>query len=500
MNYKVLIIAFLLSLTGLFPKEKNFNSVAFNIVQQEQYYVIAAVFKSYYYAYDFVKDLQKRGYDNAELLSLDENNRYKVSVNKFQNIKEAEIFINSNIDLKDLWIFDISTSNIVPTKIESNKIDDLNNDIDKNIELISSNVSDISEQINEKVSDNNILQNGLINSETNFHVVVASFKSFYNSFDYVKELKEKGYKKAIQLDSTDSNRYRVSINNFKTKQEAEKFISENNSFKNVSIVETKTKKTDQINTEESLINNQINLISDMTNKNIDTQIDEFENQISELNNQNIDQNAVLIEDEVSEIIDQNEDISSINDDTIDSEKFISEDTNNDLISENEEFDEYSLIDDSDIGPIEDYTFDQSEELFDYQDDYAPQIDEEGNINFKEEIVLNESAKDSIANSNVEDELIISKDVKSEGNSNIFDAKRRYDEKSYVKAQNKYKDIVRAAGRESRQSYEYLANTYYNNSQYDKAVIWYNKLLVKFPNKVEEETLFKVLEHMIFLTT
>ena len=97
MNYKVLIIAFLLSLTGLFPKEKNFNSVAFNIVQQEQYYVIAAVFKSYYYAYDFVKDLQKRGYDNAELLSLDENNRYKVSVNKFQNIKEAEIFINSNI-------------------------------------------------------------------------------------------------------------------------------------------------------------------------------------------------------------------------------------------------------------------------------------------------------------------------------------------------------------------------------------------------------------------
>ena len=32
----------------------------------------------------------------------------------------------------------------------------------------------------------------------------------------------------------------------------------------------------------------------MTNKNIDTQIDEFENQISELNNQNIDQNAVLI--------------------------------------------------------------------------------------------------------------------------------------------------------------------------------------------------------------
>ena len=119
MNYKVLIIAFLLSLTELFPKEKNFNSVAFNIVQQEQYYVIAAVFKSYYYAYDFVKDLQKRGYDNAELLSLDENNRYKVSVNKFQNIKEAEIFINSNIDLKDLWIFDISTSNIVPTKIES---------------------------------------------------------------------------------------------------------------------------------------------------------------------------------------------------------------------------------------------------------------------------------------------------------------------------------------------------------------------------------------------
>ena len=241
---------------------------------------------------------------------------------------------------------------------------------------------------------------------------------------------------------------------------------------------------------ESLINNQINLISETDNNNIETEIDEFEDQISELNNQNIDQNSTLIEDEVSKTVNQNQDISSNNDDSIDSEKFISEDINTDLVADREEFDDYTLINENDIGPIEDYTFGQSEELFDYQDDYAPQIDDDGNINFKEELILNESVNDSIASSDVEDELVISKDVKSEGNSNIFDAKRRYDEKSYVKAQNKYKDIVRAAGRESRQSYEYLANTYYNNSQYDKAVIWYNKLLVKFPNKVEEETLFK----------
>ena len=68
--------------------------------------------------------MQKRGYDNAEQLSLDENNRYKVSVNKFQTIKEAEIFINSNKNLKNLWIFDISNSNIVPTKVELNKLTD----------------------------------------------------------------------------------------------------------------------------------------------------------------------------------------------------------------------------------------------------------------------------------------------------------------------------------------------------------------------------------------
>ena len=125
---------------------------------------------------------------------------------------------------------------------------------------------------------------------------------------------------------------------------------------------------------------------------------------------------------MSEIIDQNQDISSINEDTIDSEKFINEDVNNDLGFDNEEFDEYSLVDESDIGPIEDYTFDQPQELFDSQDDYAPQIDEEGNINFKEEIVLNQTPNESIDTSDVEDELVISKDVKSEGNSNIFDAK------------------------------------------------------------------------------
>ena len=44
------------------------------------------------------------------------------------------------------------------------------------------------------------------------------------------------------------------------------------------------------------------------------------------------------------------------------------------------------------------------------------------------------------------------------------------------AQNKYLKLLRT-GKETQESLEYLANTYFNNSQYDKAVTWYNLSLI-----------------------
>ena len=64
-------------------------------------------------------------------------------------------------------------------------------------------------------------------------------------------------------------------------------------------------------------------------------------------------------------------------------------------------------------------------------------------------------------------------IEKKSEKNIFLAKKDYDKFSYDKAQQKYLEIV-STGKESKEAYEYLANSYFRNSQYEKAVIWYTK--------------------------
>ena len=46
------------------------------------------------------------------------------------------------------------------------------------------------------------------------------------------------------------------------------------------------------------------------------------------------------------------------------------------------------------------------------------------------------------------------------------------------------------GRETYEIFDFIANSYFNNSQYDKAVIWFNKLITKYPKKVTAENYFR----------
>ena len=79
--------------------------------------------------------------------------------------------------------------------------------------------------------------------------------------------------------------------------------------------------------------------------------------------------------------------------------------------------------------------------------------------------------------------------KNNSERNIFLANKNYSTNSFDKAQAKFLDLVKR-GKESKKILLYLANSYFNNSQYEKAVIWYNKLISKYADELEPEVFYK----------
>ena len=79
--------------------------------------------------------------------------------------------------------------------------------------------------------------------------------------------------------------------------------------------------------------------------------------------------------------------------------------------------------------------------------------------------------------------------KNNSERNIFLANKNYSTNSFDKAQAKFLELVKR-GKESKKILLYLANSYFNNSQYEKAVIWYNKLISKYANELEAEVFYK----------
>ena len=71
----------------------------------------------------------------------------------------------------------------------------------------------------------------------------------------------------------------------------------------------------------------------------------------------------------------------------------------------------------------------------------------------------------------------------------FSCQQKLPTNSFDKAQAKFLDLVKR-GKESKKILLYLANSYFNNSQYEKAVIWYNKLISKYADELEPEVFYK----------
>ena len=73
--------------------------------------------------------------------------------------------------------------------------------------------------------------------------------------------------------------------------------------------------------------------------------------------------------------------------------------------------------------------------------------------------------------------------------NIYSAAKYFEKYNYVNAQKSYVKFAES-GDESIDVLKSLADTYYFNSQYDKAAIWYNKLLTNYPDQISAEYYFK----------
>ena len=74
-------------------------------------------------------------------------------------------------------------------------------------------------------------------------------------------------------------------------------------------------------------------------------------------------------------------------------------------------------------------------------------------------------------------------------NNIFIAKSNYEDYNFSPAISKYLKLARS-GKQSKEIYEYLAMAYFNNSQYDLAANWFNKLIDGYPEGLDPEMYFR----------
>ena len=84
--------------------------------------------------------------------------------------------------------------------------------------------------------------------------------------------------------------------------------------------------------------------------------------------------------------------------------------------------------------------------------------------------------------------LVNQEIKPRTN-NIFNAQNNYDDYEFSPAIKKYLKLARA-GKQTKEIYKYLAMAYFNNSQYDLATVWFNKLIDSYPKGLDPEMYFR----------
>jgi len=408
------------------------------------YHVIIASFKDEVNALNKVKDLKGKGFIDSKTVKIANTNLFRISIKSFTNKSDANIFLRKNRStFKDAWILIDSTED--QTTFQAKK---------------SFNSRPTKIQLKPQSKDLNKDQSNTPMSKF-FRVIIGSYKKEIFAYYQKWDLEKKGFKNTKVIQDKDRSSYLVSIESFKNKNEA---INLKDSLKN-----SEYKNSWILMFEDDNRQNKLNNNSGTQNKNLQIVSNESKN----INKTTSIKNDSLGKSKLTEI---NSKISASNEDQRNSQNQIKILNN---LSSNQEFEKITQNQSQ-----KSYTATNSLNKI---DEFKRQLPSKQN-----NIITNEKQDISIAGRFEQDEKPTpqkSEAPKNNSERNIFLANKNYSTNSFDKAQSKFLELVKR-GKESKKILLYLANSYFNNSQYEKAVIWYNKLISKYANELEPEVFYK----------
>ena len=457
----------MVSLTSHTISAFNLNDQIKSQQNTDVYHVIIASFKNEVNALNKVKDLQNKGFINSKILKISNTNLFRVSAKSFKSKSDANIFLKENkLSFKGLWIlvdsiinqtrYQPRTSfNSIPTKIAANpKTKKQNKDQPK------------------------------ILKDKSFNVIIGTYKK--EIFAYYKkwELEKKGYNNIKVISDKNKGLHLLSVNAFKNKDDAAKL---KDSLMNTEYKDSRILLMDDDKKQNKLTNN-------LKTRNEDSQI--ISNQPKNASKTVSVENDTLVKAETTNnnTVDSNnnqDQKSSPNQVKIlnnrlntdqQLEKQIQKQNNNintDINSSNE------TNDSTNLNQIQaNYLTNSTIQI---EDDLERELSKDENKN-----IISEKQNESTERKFELDKKPTpqkSETPKNNSERNIFLANKNYSTNSFDKAQVKFLDLVKR-GKESKKILLYLANSYFNNSQYEKAVIWYNKLITKYADELEPEVFYK----------
>ncbi len=428
-------------------------------IQEINYHVITGTFKNGFNAWDQVNKLKKLGYKTAKILPK-KNQLFKVSVISFKNYDSAvqlqksltlQGFNNTNIEQYDFnnEIIDYNNSDV-----SNNQENEIKENTKVSLDEVE-NQEKIKDSIIKKIEkvSNNMSQTTFKNLDDYYEIVVGSYTNGFNAWDKVNELKKKGFKSSKIL-KRKNNLYRVSVQQIKNL----------NNFQNL-YIELKENQINEFNILKISNTNSNELLEEVID--YEKIIENFDNKSQTV--QNIvfpEEDLIDYEEPSDKIVSGKDDINLIKEELDEIKK-----DNNKVIAQTNDITENEKISSTNNTIID--TDNKTNETLDNEQNID--LDQDINVSQNIETQNNQTSK--------------RKDKRKKSGFNIFSALQDFDRKAYTSALEKYLNLV-YSGKENYEILNYISNSYFNNSQYDKAVIWFNKLISKYPKKITAENYYR----------
>ena len=341
---------------------------------------------------------------------------------------------------------------------------------------------------------NNLNAQNTLNRDK-IEIIIGSYKNENNAYLHKIKLKKKGFK-GVRVLPKKNEFFKVSINQFKTLKETNQFI-DSVGIKKIDYwlfyqedykasIEIVTNEIDSLNVKTSTIPVE-EIIQSQVKDSIIIFIKENENKVSS-NSKTHKDTSVDIESSIDLIetfndnLDISEHLDSINSiylktQSIDS--IIQPDFEAEVLDSIFPFDIFQLenkiaVDLASSGVLDSiFPFD----IFQLENKTAVDLASSG----VSSIFFDESKIDSLSN------LV---DLKNKASvNNIFSAKSNYEAYEFSPAIERYLKLARS-GKVNKEIFKNLAIAYYNNSQYDLATVWFNKLITSYPKNLDPKIYFK----------